>query len=385
MLALAALGCGREAGWPPGALLAGRSAALRELASRLAPLEGTRAAREAQAFAEAIPECELVEARADAPSLPTLRAGLRCADPSGPLAALHRARGERDLVFAWPLEQGRAVGSAQLGPDGDLALSLELPGAAFEGARSLLRPSAEAPGPPVLGGAEALVHARLRSHGGIDLPALLATGSQADQLFALRSQIFGKAVLDGTWELALYPPGEGERVPRAVLAFGTRSRALAEAAAGQFLGEIESTWSVRREPFSLGDASGACLAELRLLPGLAPCYLATQRALVIGWNESSLRKALDGSAAALPAAGGLVAELSRFPLADARIAAAGARAASPALPWRRLVVEAHPEAGAAGARSGPELLWSSAQASGGGSPQGVSVGLRLSLATPAGT
>jgi hypothetical protein len=341
-LALGGLACGREAGWPPGALLAGRSAALRELASRIALLPGTPAAREAEAFAKALPDCELVEAQAAEGSLSALRAGLRCADPSGPLAALHRERGERDLLFAWPLEAGRLTGSADLDPASDLTLAIELPDAAFHGAGALLRPSATPPGPAVLGGADALVHARLRVHGGIDLPALLSPGGQADRLFALRSQLFSAAVLDGTWELAMYLPDAGERIPRTALALGIRHRAAAEAAAALFLDEIESAWPVRRTPFALGDAAGACLAELRLLPGLAPCYLATADSFVVGWNESSVRKALDGSAAGLPASGGLVAELASFPVADARIAAPEVPFAAPALPWRRLVAEPLP-------------------------------------------
>jgi hypothetical protein len=360
-LALGVLACGREPAqdWPPGALLVGRAPALRAFVAELARLEGTRVAREALAFAEALPDCEWVEAQAEPASLAALRAGLRCADAAGPLAAVHRDRGARDLAFAWPLGEGRAVGSADLSAAGGLELEVELPGEAFHGPRALLRPGDAAPGPPVLGGADALVHARLRPEGGIDLPALLARGGQADQLFALRSELFGAAVLDGTWELALYLPGPDERVPRAALALGTRHRKLSDAAAARFLDEIEAAWPVRRAPFALGAAAGSCLPELRLLPGLAPCYVATERALVVGWNAASLRKALDGSATSLPASGGLVAELARLPAADARIAAPGLPAGAPAFPWARLVAEPlH-----AGAR----------------------VGMRLALAAPAGT
>ncbi len=358
-LALVVLACGRERAdaWPPGALLAGRAAALRAFATKLARLEGTPIAREALAWAEALPDCELVEARAEPASLAALRAALRCADAAGPLSALHRDRGERDLAFAWPLGDGRATGSADLSAAGDLELRIELPGEAFRGPRALLRPGDTPPGPAVLGGAEALVHARLRPEGGIDLPALLERGSQGDQLFALRSQLFGAAVLDGSWELALYLPAADERVPRAALALGIRHRGVAEAAAARFLDEIEAAWPVQRTPFALGDAAGACLPELRLLPGLAPCYVATERALVVGWSAASLRKALDGSAAALPASGGLVAELARLPAADARIAAPELPVGAPVFPWRRLVAEPlH---------------------------AGASVGLRLALAAPA--
>ena len=342
-LALGAQACARApepaASWPPGAIVAGRGRALADLTARLAQLDGTPLGREARAWATALPDCELVEAHAEAADLAALRASLRCADPSGPLAAVHRDRGERDLVFAWPVGGQSAVGSAAISADGDLDLRLELPGGAFGGPRALLRPAATAPGPAVLGGADALLHARLRPADGIDLPALVESGGQGEALFALKSRLFGAAILDGTWELALYLPGAGEPLPRAALALGTRERAAAAAAAAAFLDEIEARWPVRRAPFALGALEGACLPELRMLPGLSPCFVAAERALVIGWNAASVRKALDGSAPDLSDAGGLVAELARLPLADARLAAPSLRAPARGWPWQRLVAE----------------------------------------------
>jgi hypothetical protein len=342
-LALGAGACAREATapatWPPGALLVGRSSALASLAERLERIEGTPLAREAAAWREALPGCEVVEVQAPQASLASLRAGLRCADASGPLAVVHRDRGEHALAFAWPIGDERVTGHLDLLPDGDLDLRFEVPGGAFAGPRALLRPGAAEPGPAVLGGDDALLHARLRPEGGIDLPALLAQGSQADQLFALRSRLFSAAILDGTWELALYLPAENERLPRAALALGIRHAEAARAAADRFLDEIETHWPLRRTPFALGDARGACLPELRVLPGLAPCYVATDRALVVGWSETSLRKALDGSAPALPESGGLVADLARLPAADARLAAPELPVGTSVWPWRRLVAE----------------------------------------------
>jgi hypothetical protein len=319
--------------------VAGRASALETLLAQLSRIEGTPVAREARAFLAALPDCETVESHVPEASLSRLRTGLRCADLSGALAAVHRDRGGRDLLFAWPLGDERATASAQVSASGDLEVTLALPGGAFHGTRALLRPGAESPGPAVLGGADSLVHARLRPAGGIDLPALLEHGAQGERLFALRSRLFGAAVLDGTWELALYLPGEGERLPRAALALGVRNQEVSEDAADEFLDEIEAAWPVRRRPFGLGGARGACLPELRVLPGLAPCYVAIERALVVGWNAASVRKALDGSAPTLPAAGGLVAELARLPAADARIAAPVRPVGAPAWPWRRLVAE----------------------------------------------
>jgi len=343
LLALGTLACAPKPPppetWPPGALLVGRASALASIAGHLARITGTPAAREALAWSAALPDCELVEARSAQASLAALRQGLRCADPDGPLAAVHRDRGEHALVFAWPLGQQRLTGSADVAAQGDVELRFELPDEAFDGPLALLRPGAAAPGAPVLGGSGALLQARMRPEGGIDLPALVAQGDQADQLFALRSRLFGAAVLDGTWELALYLPAEGERMPRAALALGIRHEDVAQAAARGFLDEIEAAWPVRRTPFAVGQAQGACLPDLRLLPGLAPCYVATDRALVVGWSESSVRKALDGSAPALPDSGGLVANLARLPAADARIAAPELPSGAPVWPWRQLVAE----------------------------------------------
>src|SRR5262249_24264652 len=209
-----------------------------------------------------------------------------------------------------------------------------LPGDTFRGPGALLRPSGEGPGPAVLAGGEALLHARLRPEGGIDLPSLVAPGGQAEDIFAVRSRLLGAAVLDGTWELAFYGPAAGESLPRAALALGVRPPSVSASAAAAFLDQIESRWPVRRRPFALGDAAGACLPDLRLLPGLAPCYVTTSRALVVSWNEASLRKALDGSAPDLPGAGGLVAELARLPAAHARIPAPGPPPRPPPRPHR---------------------------------------------------
>ena len=140
----------------------------------------------------------------------------------------------------------------------------------------------------------------------------------------------------------MYLPGAGEPTPRAALALGFEQRAAAAAALDGFLTDLEATWSIRRSFFAVGDAEGACLLELRLLPGFAPCSVITERALVVGFNPPSLRRALDGGGnAALGAAGGAVVELARFGEADARLA--GSAGTVPAVrarsPWGRLVAE----------------------------------------------
>jgi hypothetical protein len=61
------------------------------------------------------------------------------------------------------------------------------------------------------------------------------------------------------------------------------------------------------------------------MPGLAPCYVATERALIIGWNPASVRKALDvrvDDSPALGAASGAVIRLDRIAAADRLLARA---------------------------------------------------------------
>jgi hypothetical protein len=100
---------------------------------------------------------------------------------------------------------------------------------------------------------------------------------------------------------------------------------------------------VQRSDFTLGDARGACLLDLKLLPDLAPCYVATERALVAGWNPASLRLALGGETPppdGLAGPGALVLDLTRVEEADALLRArlpAGSVLLPPqAWPWRRL-------------------------------------------------
>jgi hypothetical protein len=330
--------------WPEGALVAGRGAALATLLAQLQRLEGTPLAREAAQLAGRLDACERVEGRDPGGSLAEAIRATGCAAPQGPYAPVHAWRGDRDLAFAVPLANGaRLRGAASVSEAGDVELELLLPPDAFAGARRLLLPGTRPAGPGVLSGAERLVQLRLRPDGGLDLAALVPANGQADRLFRLKSGLFEGLVLDGTWEIALYVPEAGHPMPRAALALGFDSRSAARAGMDGFLDEIEATWPVNRTAFSVGAASGACLLDLRVLPDLAPCYVATDRALVVGWNPASVRKALDGApGVAGDSAGFATAELARFPEADARLAslAPGDRDSAPAhWPWRRAVAD----------------------------------------------
>jgi hypothetical protein len=238
------------------------------------------------------------------------------------------------------------LGSGEVGEGGALAVTLLLPSDALEGPAGFLLPGSEPAGPPVLSTREQLLHARVRAGVRLDLASFVPPGSQAASLFHLESALFSGLVLDDTWEAAVYPPEDGRAAPRLALALGVRDRTAAIAAIESFLEKIRESWPVQRSAFSLGSASGACLLDLNLLPDLAPCYLATGRALVAGWNPASLQWALgdaDGDPQVLIGAGGpgaLVLDLARVEQADARLRArlpAGAvLLPQPAYPWGRL-------------------------------------------------
>ena len=70
------------------------------------------------------------------------------------------------------------------------------------------------------------------------------------------------------------------------------------------------------------------------MPGLAPCYVATQNALVVGWNDRSVVRALSGGPAELRSVGGVLLELSRLAEADTNLT--GDTPPSADLPWTRI-------------------------------------------------
>jgi hypothetical protein len=359
-LALAIGACAErapEVEWPAGALLVGRTAALRSLLDDLQQLEGTPLAVAARRLSDRLPDCESVEAHAPSGRLGDLVQALACRSTPSPLEALHRRRGESDLLLALPVEGGSRVWVAGRDTAGGISLALRWPEAPSEGALALLLPGAEPAGPAVLGGAERLLHVRVRPLGGLDLAALVPQDSQANRLFRLRSELFAGVVLDGTWEAAVYLPEPDHAMPRAALALGFGLRGPAVAAIEQFIDQIAETWPVQRSDFALGAAAGACLRDLNLLPELAPCYVASERALVIGWNAASLAPALAAGAERSPveahASGSAVIDFAGFAQADASLARRLGTEVSPIsvdLPWRRLVAHGGREAGELRAR-----------------------------------
>lgn len=324
---------------PAGLLVVARTPGLSRLLEQLATMEGTPLAREARLLADTLPKCGLVEGRSADASLAGLRGQLACAPPRSALPRLHAELGSATVAFAAPERHGlRVRGRISIDTLDHAEVEITIPTELARGAAAMLLPGGEPPGPGILSGTDTLLHARLRPKNGLDLSELIPDGGQGDRMFRLKSRLFAGAVLDGTWEAAVYLPATGSTMPRAALALGFRSRGAAVAAADEFVGQLEETWSMRRAPFETAGARGACLPELRILPDFSPCYVATDDALVVGWNPDSVTKALDGRVGALGRTGGVLMELARFPEADARMAqAAGVppEALSPA-PWGRV-------------------------------------------------
>jgi hypothetical protein len=151
--------------------------------------------------------------------------------------------------------------------------------------------------------------------------------------------------LDGVWEVAIYLPEEGDPMPRSALALNFSHRSTAVAAMEEFIGDLRESWPVTRTFVRLGEAEGACLLDLAIMPGLAPCYVATERALIVGWNPASLRKALDGRGDerdGLGDTGGAIIHLDRFANADRILSSALSIDTSPhstQYPWKRITAK----------------------------------------------
>jgi hypothetical protein len=293
LLALTALvGCrGSDPGEPRGAWWAGRGPAVRELLDQLAQLEGTPLARNARELAAALPDCESVGAHAPDGDVAKLASGARCLRDGDRLEEIRRAA-QSDLVFALPRAPETALRGALRSENGALALELRWADPPAGGALGLLVPGGEAAGPDRLASARRLLQLRVRPRAGLDLAALVPEGSQADRLFRLKSALLSSAVLDGTWEGAVYLPERAGGMPGVAVALGFSLRSAAIAAIERFIADLQETWPVHKSELHLAAGDGACLPDLNVLPELAPCYVATADALVVGWNPASLERAL---------------------------------------------------------------------------------------------
>lgn len=211
---------------------------------------------------------------------------LRCGPAPAPLLA---ALSGHQIRFGLPRgPAGLVSGSVDEASTTHLAASLLLPVPEEAGALSLLLPGTGGPGTSVLSNKDAFLHVRGHPEGGIDLAALVPESSQADQLFDMRSTLLSGAVLQGTWELAAYPPPPGKSMPEVVLGLGVRA-STAPPAITAFAELLREKWSVRREDIAAEDWHGECLRGLNIMPEFEPCFLLRDEALAIGWNEAAVR------------------------------------------------------------------------------------------------
>jgi len=288
------VGCGPSApAEPPGAWWAGRASVVRGVLAQIEELDGTPLARRARELAAALPECESVGVHALDGDVAKLAEGVRCLGEGDPLERIRRASGS-DLVFAMPNAGGETLRGALHLENGALGLDLRWPDPPAEGALGLLVPGDAPAGPDRLASTGRLVSLRVRPRAGLDLAALVPEDSQADQLFRLGSGILAGAVLDGTWEGAVYLPERTGGMPGIALALGFSVRSAAVAAIEHLIADLQQTWPVHRSELRGPAGDGACLPDLNVLPELAPCYVATADSLVVGWNAMSLQRALAG-------------------------------------------------------------------------------------------
>jgi hypothetical protein len=346
VLLLCGGGCRREGDarsaappWPRRSVVAGDAAALRRVLERLERMKGTPLARSAAELRGRVADCEQFEIALEPGGRHDLLGAARCAPLAEQHPAVQALRENGDLVFVLDLGgQTWLAGHARVSPPGAVTLQARL--LAEDESSALARwliPDAEPPGPARLSGDATLVHARFHPAAGLDIAGLVGTGTQADDMFRLKSQVFSSAVLSGPWEAALYLPPDGRFLPPLALAADVRMESAAGSAVRQFLDEITKRWPMRRQPFEVAGAAGECLPDVRLIPDLVPCYVLGRGALMVGSSPEALRIALQGQPGVPPPqAGGFMLHLSRFPEADARLQKrTGARAPDPGFgyPW----------------------------------------------------
>ncbi|MEM6797712.1 MAG: hypothetical protein AAF725_27335, partial [Acidobacteriota bacterium] len=356
---------------PAGAWILAETAALRGLLEQIGEAPRTPAGQLARAALDRLPDCRSVFGFSADHDPRGLIEDLRCASRGAELpawlsgSASLSSESPDNLLVGIQLEGAREPLTIRgwWREEGDVQMRLSAPTDLPENALPrALRPSSEPPPSFRLASPGALMHARFRTEGGLDLASWVQAGGAADRFFSLRSRLFTKVVLDGSWEIALYMPREGEALPPMAMALGLASRQAAGLALEQFLLQIGETWKVaptRYGPVDGGAESveSACFENLRLLPGLAPCFQLGEEALVVAWNRRSLDASLAlDEAQKSPGRAGRDAEdevvrvdFALFPEAEARLTravegerspgadpAAGALLEASRYPWRSL-------------------------------------------------
>ena len=216
-----------------------------------------------------------------------------------PLSAwLRQERGAADGFVTWPLEEtGHVAMRVKISAEGALEINGTARPPNESGIFNLFVPSTAEPDAATLSSGKALVQARWRPANGLGLSDLMPAGGQADRMFALKGRLLEGALLSGTWEFAFMPPVENGELPLAIGALHHRSSEAIELALGEVLDQLESTWPIVRTPQAFRTAQGApieggCFNDLPLLPELAPCWVVTPNALLVGYRSEAIDRAL---------------------------------------------------------------------------------------------
>ncbi len=337
---------GADDAQPAGLFLVARGESLGRALATAARLEGTTLGIAAARGRSRIGSCGVVESEARDGKLETLLASLQCSGEQtalAPLAALLAP--DVDVAVAAGTGGPWSTFVSRVDQDGGLAGELRFP-PRLSDLSLLLVPDEQEPGPVLFTNDGSVVHARIRVRNGFDFAALTPKTETAEKLkLPDFTGIFSGALLDGTWEAAVYGPATGKIVPRIAFALRVRSSRLAESAMNGLLAELESTWKLHRSPFSNGAAEGSCLPGLTVLPELAPCWVLARDHIAVGWNRESLIFALAGDAAAQGAgkSSHLVFDFLTMASADSALTTtAFGESASPlpSYPWSALRLEA---------------------------------------------
>jgi hypothetical protein len=279
---------------PRGLAVSGDAEVMRALLARIGKPGGTALAAAAKRAAERLASCQWFDA--EGAELGALVEAIRCrARGSAPaIAGLEKLRGEAPLAVSIDLGTARLAGAVTVGPDGSAHIAAEL----FPDAGSALpMPGANGPG-PALFDEEALIHLRMRPERGLPLGDLIPPGSELERLVGIGKGFFSGLLLSGTIEVAVVAPPEGGTMPGIALALGVRSQSSAVEAIEGLIKDLLGRWSVRRSPFAVRGLEGACLLDLRVMPDFAPCYVAKEDALILGWNGATVERALKASSSA---------------------------------------------------------------------------------------
>jgi len=307
---------------PEGVWLAGDAVALRDLLQGFESFHGSRIARWSAEGRARIASCTEAVAHFAGGSAEAgdLLEALRCRDEGGEDAALDVLRGDADAVLAATVAETTLVARIRRFDDGTESgwkAVLELPEGDFQSAAAQLLPApAGEAGVTVLAGNDVLFQGRFAADRGIDLGSWVKAQSAVDRLFRLKSEVFSSLILSGVWEVAMYEPSPGDEMPPIALAAEHREPRTARLAMERFLDELSKVWLLVPSPVRLGDLEGACYNDLRLLPALAPCYVVSDRALILGWNVHSLERALAAPGRNLGAESRLVVDFDRFSTAE---------------------------------------------------------------------